>query len=94
MGRDLASDERWTAVAALLSEEPEKPKGGRPRCCDRRALAGIVFVLRSGLPWEMLPGDVFGCSGMTCWRRLRDRQAAGLWDRLHRGLLDRLDRLD
>jgi len=31
-----------------------------------------------------------GCgSGMNCWRRLRDRQAAGVWDRLHEVLLAR-----
>jgi transposase len=40
----------------------------------------------------MLPREVFGCSGMTCWRRLRDWQQAGVWDRLHRVLLERLDR--
>ena len=43
----------------------------RPRCNDRLALAGIIFVLRSGILWEMLPREL-GCSGMTCWRRLRD----------------------
>ena len=28
---------------------------------------------------------------MTCWRRLRDWQAAGVWDALHRRMLDRLN---
>jgi transposase len=64
---------------------------------DRAVLTGIIFVLRSGIPWEMLPQEL-GCgSGMTCWRRLRDWQEAGVWDRLHRALLDRLgeaDRID
>ena len=82
----------WAAVAPLLPEEPPKPKGGRPRCSDRDALRGIVFVLRSGIPWEMLPREVFGCSGMTCWRRLRDWQKAGVWDELHLILLERLHR--
>ncbi|GAD57345.1 mobile element protein [Limimaricola cinnabarinus LL-001] len=85
-------DEMWTVVAPLLPEEPPKPNGGRPRVPDREALRGIVFVLRTGMPWEMLPREVFGCSGMTCWRRLRDWQQAGVWDRLHRVLLERLDR--
>ena len=35
------------------------------------------FVLRTGLPWEWLPQEVFGVSGVTCWRRLRDWTQAG-----------------
>jgi transposase len=56
----------------------------------RAALTGILFILKSGLPWEMLPQEMACGSGMTCWRRLRDWQAAGVWNRLHRVLLDRL----
>ena len=59
---------------------------------DRKALEGIVFVLRTGIPWASLPQQM-GCgSGMTCWRRLRDWQAAGVFERLRRALLDRLGR--
>ena len=93
MSKPLVTDELWAAVEPLLPVEPPKPKGGRPRCDDRKALSGIVFVLRSGIPWEMLPAE-FGCSGMTCWRRLRDWQAAGVWDGLHRALLERLAEAD
>lgn len=84
----------WAVIEPLLPAERPKPKGGRPRVPDRAALTGILFVLRSGLPWEMLPQEM-GCgSGMTCWRRLREWQDAGVWDRLHRVLLDRLGRVD
>jgi transposase len=97
MTKPLVSDDLWAAVAPLLPAEPAKPKGGRPRVPARACLAGIIFVLKSGIPWEMLPQEL-GCgSGMTCWRRLRDWQAADVWGRLHRVLLDRLgeaDRLD
>ncbi len=96
MAKPLVSDTLWVALEPLLPPEPAKPKGGRPRVDDRAALSGIIFVLRSGIPWEMLPAEI-GCSGMTCWRRLRDWQAAGVWARLHRTLLERLadaDKLD
>ncbi len=86
----LLPDDLWAIVAPLLPPEPPKPKGGRPRVPDRAALTGILFVLRSGIPWEMLPQEM-GCgSGVTCWRRLRDWQEAGVWDRLHQTVLDRL----
>ena len=90
MTKALVSDELWSIVEPLLPAEPAKPKGGRPRVSDRAALTGIVFVLRSGIPWEMLPQEM-GCgSGVTCWRRLRDWQEAGVWDKLHQELLQRL----
>ena len=94
MSKELVSDELWEVVEPLLPEEPPKPKGGRPRVDDRAALTGIVFVLKSGIPWEMLPQEM-GCgSGSTCWRRLRDWQEAGVWEELHRVLLDRLGEAD
>lgn len=90
MPKPLVSDELWRLIEPLLPPEPPKPKGGRPRLSDRAALTGILFVLRSGVPWEMLPREM-GCgSGMTCWRRLHEWQAAGVWEKLHRLLLDRL----
>jgi transposase len=97
MSKPLVSDELWTIVQPLLPPEPPKPKGGRPRAPDRAALTGILFVLKTGLPWEWLPREL-GCgSGMTCWRRLRDWNKADIWHRLHTLLLDRLgaaDRID
>jgi transposase len=90
MLKPLVSDELWAIVAPLLPPDPPKPKGGRPRVPDRACLTGILFVLKTGIPWEYLPQEM-GCgSGVTCWRRLRDWQDAGVWDRLHRTLLDRL----
>ena len=92
MAKPLVSDEMWAVIEPLLPPERPKPKGGRPPLPHRAALTGILFVLKSGVPWEMLPQEM-GCgSGMTCWRRLRDWQAAGVWKKLHRVLLDRLGR--
>jgi transposase len=91
MAKELVTDDLLAAVEPLLPEEPPKPKGGRPRIDDRAALTGILFVLKSGIPWEMLPQEM-GCgSGMTCWRRLKEWQEAGVWEKLHQKLLDRLD---
>ncbi len=51
---------------------------------------GILYVLQTGVPWEDLPQELGYGSGMTCWRRLRDRQAAGVWEKLHLAMLWRV----
>src|ERR671931_283175 len=90
MPKPLVTDELWTLVEPLLPEQPPKPKGGRPRVNDRAALTGILFVLKTGIPWEMLPQEM-GCgSGMTCWRRLRYWQRRGIWKKLLHDLLQRV----
>ena len=90
MAKLLVPDDLWAVVAPLLPPEPPEPKGGRPRLPDRAALTGILFVLKTGLPWEYLPAEM-GCgSGMSCWRRLRDWHEPGVWAALHRVLLERL----
>jgi transposase len=79
MAKLLVPEDLWAAIKPLLPRERLKPKGGRPRLSDRAALTGILFVLKSGLPWEMLPAEM-GCgSGMSCWRRLRDWHEAVVW---------------
>jgi transposase len=86
----LVSDALWVVVAPLLPLPPSHARGGRPRVPDRAVLSGILYVLRTGLPWEYLPQEL-GCgSGMTGWRRLRAWQAAGVWRRVPRALLTRL----
>src|SRR5215213_7174496 len=81
MAIELVSDELWEIVEPLLPEKPPKPNGGRPRLDDRAALSGILFVLKSGIPWEMLPQEMGCASGVTCWRRLKEWQEAGVWER-------------
>jgi transposase len=88
----LLPDALWNLVEPLLPSPRCSAKGGRPRLSKRACLAGILFVLRSGIPWEMLPRELACGSGMTCWRRLRDWQQAGIWDLIHFVLLDWLGR--
>lgn len=98
MARPLLSDELWEILEPILPSPPTPgPKGGRPPVGNRATLTGILFVLKTGIPWEDLPCEM-GCgSGMTCWRRLRDWQADGTWDKIHKLLLDHLrgaDKID
>ncbi len=93
MAKQLVDDALWQVVEPLLPPPPARTsERGRPRLSDRAALTGILFVLKSGIPWEMLPQEM-GCgSGMSCWRRLRDWHEAGVWQQLHQLLLSRLER--
>lgn len=96
MAKPILDDELWALIAPLLP--PPKPRRakypGRKPLDDRALLTGILFVLQSGIPWEMLPQEM-GCgSGMSCWRRLRAWQEAGVWQRLHEVLLTRLRAAD
>jgi transposase len=88
MAAALFPDPLWDLVEPFLPTPSRRSQGGRPRISDRACLTGILFVLRSGIPWQMLPQEL-GCgSGMTCWRRLRDWQLAGVWDLIRFAALD------
>jgi transposase len=91
MAKPLVSDGLWERIEPLLPVVRRRYRyPGRHRLPDRAALTGILFVLKTGIPWEHLPQEM-GCgSGMTCWRRLRDWNEAGVWERLHQVLLDEL----
>ncbi len=92
MAKPLVDDPLWAVIKPLLPPPKRRRRRypGRKPLDPRRVLTGILFVLRTGIPWEALPQEM-GCgSGITCWRRLRDWQRVGVWQRLHRVLLDRL----
>ena len=92
LAKSILDDALWERIRPLLP--PAKPRRrilpGRKPTPDRAVLTGILFVLKTGIPWEDLPQEM-GCGcGMTCWRRLRDWQQAGVWSRIHHALLQDL----
>ena len=87
MARPLLTNELWEKIEPLLPPVREAGTRGRPPVSNRAALTGILFVLKTGIPWEDLPQEMNCGCGMTCWRRLRDWHAAGVWQQLHELLL-------
>jgi len=96
MAKPLVDDELWAVIEPLLpAPNPRRFRyPGRKRLDNRRTLTGILFVLKTGIPWEDLPQEMDCGSGMTCWRRLQEWQAAGVWQALHEVLLARLQAAD
>lgn len=95
MARPILDDGLWEIIEPILPPPPKRRFRfpGRKRIDPRKALTGILFVLKTGIQWEDLPRE-FGCCGMTCWRRLKEWQDAGVWEQLHKILLDLLNEAD
>ncbi|BDC36800.1 hypothetical protein PTKU15_94580 (plasmid) [Paraburkholderia terrae] len=92
MQAPIIDDELWALIEPLLPKPGRRSneRRGRPRVSERAALNGVLFVLRTGIRWNHLPTQLGFGSGATCWRRLDAWQKAGVWNRLHTLLLDRL----
>jgi transposase len=96
MAKPLLDNALWELIERLLPPPKARRKRypGRKPIGNREVLTGILFVLRSGIPWSYLPQEM-GCgSGVTCWRRLREWQAAGVWQKVHAVLLAKLREAD
>ncbi len=95
MAKQILNDELWQLIEPLIPKKKRRFRyPGRKPISDRAALTGILFVLKTGIGWEDLPPEM-GCgSGMTCWRRLRDWQKAGVLDKIHKVLLSKLRKAD
>jgi transposase len=61
MAEQLVPDELWSAIQPLPAKPPHPTKGGRPWIGDRAVLGGIIYVLRAGVPWRLLPARELGC---------------------------------
>lgn len=99
MAKPILDDDLWALIEPLLPPPKRRRKrfAGRKPIAHRQALTGILYVLKSGMPWSMLPKEM-GCgSGMSCWRRLRTWQALDVWQCIHEVLSSKLreaDKLD
>lgn len=96
MAKPILDDRLWTLIEPLLPPPKKRRKRnpGRKPLDHRAVLTGILFVLKTGIPWEHLPQEM-GCgSGMTCWRRLHAWQQRGVWTAIHLVLLEHLQRAE
>jgi len=92
MAKQRVSETLWKAIAPLLPAHERSPQGGRPPVPDRACLEGIILVLKTGMPWQMLPTRLGYGSGSTCWRRFHAWTQLGVWPELHQRLLRVLGR--
>ena len=92
MPREILSEALWRRVEPCLPATPHRRRVPGPEpIADRSVLTGILFVLKTGLPWEEVPAELGAGSGMTCLRRLRRWQKEGVWRRIRRALADVVD---
>lgn len=91
MIRTWARDDLWQLAAPLIPPARRRAQGGGWRRVDDRAvLAAIVYLTQAGCSWWKLPEAMFGVSRPTAHHRFTEWTAAGLWQRLHKAVLDRL----
>ena len=95
MAKPILDEQLWKIVEPMIPKRKRRFRyPGRKPISDRATLTGILFVLKTGIGWEHLPKEMDCGSGMTCWRRLRDWQKAGVWDKIHQTLLNKLRKAD
>ena len=92
MAKPILDDALWGIIEPLLppAKKRRRRHPGRKPIDNRRALCAILFVLKTGLPWEYLPQELGWGSGMTAWRRLHAWQRKGVWKKIHEALLAHL----
>lgn len=84
------TNEQWSQIKEFFPESKASPLGGRPPAPNRACVEGIIWILRSGAPWRLLPR----CypSDTTCWRRHKEWTEAGIWEKAWARLMRMLDR--
>jgi transposase len=77
------TDAQWAAIAPMI---PDASPGGRPRKADKREIVeAILYVLRAGCAWRLLPHDF--PPWRTVYYYLRRWQREGVWARVHQTLV-------
>ena len=74
------SDEEWKILEKRL---PEAKRRGRPQIELRAAFNGIVWLLKSGAPWRLLPAK-YG-KWNSVYKKFRQWTNAGVFEALTRG---------
>jgi transposase len=80
----LLTDEQWSLIQLHLLQQPA---GGRKRVNDRKTPETSLFMLRSGIPWNLLspaPGDDSTAHlHLKAWQD-HSRRLTVRWERDHR----------
>ena len=85
-------DELWDEIKVVLPIEKPFKTIGRPIVSYRKVLDGILYILRTGCQWKMLPKE-YG-SGSTCHRRFQEWDGLDLFKKIWVKLLTIYDNLN
>ncbi len=77
----VLTDEQWKLIEPLLPQGKSGPKGGRPRRDDREIVNGVLWILRTGAPWQDLPPTKYP-PYQTCHRRFQEWVRAGTLEKI------------
>jgi transposase len=89
----ILSEPLWQRIEPLLPKQKKSRNiqyAGRKPTDPRKVMTGILFVLRTGIPWKSLPATSDFPSGHTCRRKLVEWQRQGVWQQLWQNLLAEL----
>lgn len=93
MSEPLLSEQLWQHIEPLLPKHKKRRNAqyaGRKPVDARKVMTGIIFVLKTGVPWKSLPATSDFPSGHTCRRRLLEWDRKGVWRRLWQSILSEL----
>ena len=77
------TDVQWELIAPMI---PDARAGGRPRkATSRELIYAILYFLRAGVAWRLLPHDL--PPWQTVYYYLRRWQEEGVWQHVHHALV-------